>query len=1194
MIKRLKVLAWALGLLAAAMLVAWWALPSVIRSQIESRGSEALGRAVRVARVEVEPWKLAITLHQLSVAAADAKAPPQLTLARLHADAGLSSLWRLAPVIEALQIDAPRLRLVHVADGRFDIDDLVTRFAPKPGTPPARFALFNIELRDGAIEIDDRPMQARHELREVQLALPFIANLPEQVQVKVQPRVAMSIDGRRIDLRGESRPFAPDLDSDISFSLREQPLARWWPYLSASLPLKPQGGRLTADIKVHFTQREKQVPLLGVSGTLQLRDFALRLPGDAPLAAWQSLAVQLLDVRPLERLVSLGTMTLQGAQIDLRRAADGRLVGLSGSGEAPAAASPAASAAVSPPWSLAVQRVAIEQATVRWSDETTKPAAVLAVQPLNLSLDRVRWPGGEPSPLTLSAELTAGGKPAGRLDVQGQVSPSAAQLTLKASELQLAAAAPYLRALLTPSVDGQLTAQAALRWQAGDKPLVEITEGALDLVKLRVSEGAAATREPSVALASLRAEGVQLNLAERRVSLARLRIEQPSLRLQRDDAGKINVAQWLVAAPDDKPGPDPAPPWRAELKDVLVEGGLLQLDDAAARPGTPPQRTQIRGLRLVLQDLRWPADKTALRWQIAARVAAPRDEGPAAPDGRIDARGQATLAPLAASAALTIERLALHAFEPYFGPTLPYALARAELGWRGDVRAAQGDAGWSVDARGALRVADLQLRARQQPSSDFQAADHDLLNWQLLTAEPLRLVLAPGAKPRVEIDTLALSDFYTQLVITEQGRFNLRDAPAAASPAPAPASPSASAPPADFPVALVIGQTKLNNGRIDFRDRFVRPSYSAALSDLNGSIGRLASDTRDMAPIELRGRVAGTGLLDIRGALNPTANPLALDIAARATDLELAPLSPYSGKYAGYAIERGKLSVDVAYKIDADGKLDARNQLILNQLTLGEKVDSPEATQLPVRLALALLTDRNGVIDINLPVSGSINDPQFSVFGLVLKIIGNLLVKALTAPFSLLAGGGTEELSVVEFEPGTPRLAGASGMVLERVAQLLTDRPALRLTVQGHADATSEAEAMRSAALEARLATEWSRERARAALPAAAASAPGADERLRLLKRLYADTPLPDKPRNALGLVRELPAAEMAVRLQAAVALAADAARELALQRGLAVRDALIARGLPSQRLFLGAPLLRGSAGVAPWTPRVQLTLAGP
>jgi hypothetical protein len=247
-----------------------------------------------------------------------------------------------------------------------------------------------------------------------------------------------------------------------------------------------------------------------------------------------------------------------------------------------------------------------------------------------------------------------------------------------------------------------------------------------------------------------------------------------------------------------------------------------------------------------------------------------------------------------------------------------------------------------------------------------------------------------------------------------------------------------------------------------------------------------------MATITLKGRAADTALVDISGQLNPTAQPLALDIRAKATDLELAPLSPYAGKYAGYAIERGKLSMDVAYKIDDSGRLDAKNQVILNQLTFGERVESPSATQLPVLLAVALLKDRHGVIDINLPVSGTLDDPQFSVGGIIWKVIVNLLGKALTAPFSLLSGGGSDDLSLVEFRPGTAQFTEVGRQSLAKVAKALVDRPSLIMTVTGSADTASERDDVRRTQLEGRLAAERRRAQVRAtpATPAVPA-APG-------------------------------------------------------------------------------------------------------
>jgi hypothetical protein len=366
-----------------------------------------------------------------------------------------------------------------------------------------------------------------------------------------------------------------------------------------------------------------------------------------------------------------------------------------------------------------------------------------------------------------------------------------------------------------------------------------------------------------------------------------------------------------------------------------------------------------------------------------------------------------------------------------------------------------------------------------------------------------------------------------------------------------------------------------------------------------------------MATISLKGRAADTALLDISGQINPTVQPLALDIRAKATDLELAPLSPYAGKYAGYAIERGKLSMDVAYKIDPDGKLQATNQVILNQLTFGERVDSPSATQLPVLLAVALLKDRNGVIDINLPVSGTVGDPQFSVGGIIWKVILNLLGKALTAPFALLSGGGADDLSQVQFQPGTALVTDSGRQALARVATALTERPSLTMTVTGAADTVSERDAARQALLEERLAAQARRERLRtmptatgAAATAAAAPASGASsapaqvpltpaERAAALKNLYQQTPLPDRPRNLINQLQDIAPAGMEARLLAGIRITDDTMRDLALQRGLAVRDALIASGLPSARLFLAAPKLRLSGdGDATWLPSVNLTLS--
>ncbi len=435
---------------------------------------------------------------------------------------------------------------------------------------------------------------------------------------------------------------------------------------------------------------------------------------------------------------------------------------------------------------------------------------------------------------------------------------------------------------------------------------------------------------------------------------------------------------------------------------------------------------------------------------------------------------------MSATGQLRLERFPVHVFEPYFGAALPVVLQRLEAGFQGQVDLKQGPAGLAGQLRGDALLADLRILARAPGDADSR----ELLTWNAVSIGGFGLTLQPDAKPLLEIAELRISDYYSRVEVTEEGRFNLQNvaaapaAGAAVAPAPAASAAELSAPGAmlsRLPIELVVNSTRFDNGRVDFRDRFVRPNYSAQLSELNGSVGRLDSRTRDMATLQFSGRVAGTGLLEIGGAINPTVMPPALDIKAKAHDIELPGLTPYSSKYAGYPIERGKLSVNVAYKIEADGKLEASNQIIVNQLTFGAKTDSPDAIKLPVPFIVALLQDRHGVIDLDLPLTGSINDPQFSMGALIWKVIVNLFTKVLSSPFAAIGGGG-KDLSHVDFRPGTAVIAESSQDVIVKVAKALDDRPQLKLGIVAMADPLSEADAMRRAAFEARLLQEQRRD----------------------------------------------------------------------------------------------------------------------
>ena len=1297
-LRRLALLA---AVVAALLLLCWLALPPLLKWQGEKQLAALLGRPVQIARVEVQPWALRLALEGVRIGAASSgagdAAPPQFELKRVLADLDWRSLPKLAPVVEALRIDEPLLRIARTAPGHYDFDDVLARLAPDPAKPagePARFALYNVELHGGRVLVDDRPVARSHTLDALELALPFLSNLPSDIKIKVQPHLSFALNGSRFDSSAEATPFAADRASQLALRINGFDVAPWLPYLPGGLPLRLERGVLAADLALRFAVDAGGAPRVSLHGKASASEVAARDPGAQPLLGWRKLEVELDEVQPLARKLALGAVRLDGAALVVRRGADGRLTLLvpasaaaaptkvataapvagnaSPAAPVPAGASPskaasAPSGAEAGNWTVSLKSLELADAQIDWQDAAVAPAAALRLGQLQLRAGPAAWPGEASVPVQLDAVLrpadaaaTADGEGA-TLTLRGDAGPQRAALAFEAQRLDLAWVAPYLAQHLAARLDGRAELDGQLDWAGGAAPKLQLALKQASIEHIALHEGggsavssarraaeakpaprrtakaaslrragaATSTASDVASLKALRVADATIDLQARQAVLGRVELDAPKLTLARGRDGAFSFEQWLrtgppqgapsssnapqgapslsgapPAAPSSSSAPKAAlsstsaapaaPPWTLRLRQLKLDGGQLRWRDD--KPAAGRVDVQASQLSAVLDDFAWPA-RTPARLQLAVRVGSAGDAtvdkeraaARSAQPGRIDWRGDLQPDPLLLRGQLQLERVPAHLFEPYFDTDLRLALTHALVSWRGAVDARQGKGGVAVTARGDAALADVQVHAR---SAQGRLGD-ELLNWHTFSLRGVKADVpadaAGGARPKFEVAEAVLADFYSKLVITEQGRFNLQDATRAldapdaaasapAAPASAPAAPASAPAPNDkpLPFELSVAATRIVNGKVDFSDHFIRPNYSAALSELNGSIGAYRSDSREMAQISLRGKAQGTAQLEISGALNPTARPLALDIKAKATDLELAPLSPYSGRYAGYAIERGKLSVDVAYKIDPDGKLDARNQIVLNQLTFGDKVDSPDATKLPVRLAVALLTDRDGVIDLDLPISGSINDPQFSVFGLVLKVIGNLIVKAITAPFSLFAGGGGgPDLSFIGFEPGTATPNASGQQAIAKIVTAMQNRPALTLTVTGESDAQAERGAMQAAALQRRLQVEQRRELVARGADAEAALPPlSAEARAALVKRLYADTKLDGKPRNLIGLAKDVPPAEMEQRLRAALPAGADVARELALQRGVVVRDALVAQGLPAARVFLAAPKL--------------------
>ncbi|WP_160288421.1 DUF748 domain-containing protein [Pseudomonas knackmussii] len=502
-------------------------------------------------------------------------------------------------------------------------------------------------------------------------------------------------------------------------------------------------------------------------------------------------------------------------------------------------------------------------------------------------------------------------------------------------------------------------------------------------------------------------------------------------------ADQAEAAASKPASPPPEPAKpvEPQKPWHVVLHDTQLRGYKVHLAD---RVPAKPVALDIGPLDLDLQNL----DSTLTSpLQLKLKTAIGNK-------GQIEASGQVIPNPISAKLKVATRDIDLRLAQSYLEPFIRLELRSGFLASDLDVDL-KNTAPLAFSVNGSAQVTQLHtldtLKSR------------DFVKWQKLTLNGV----AYNHGDSLVIQSVSFEQPYARFIINEDRTTNINDL-LIPQPQSGSAAASASAKPAasgEKPLGIRIGGIRINDGSANFADLTLRPDFATAIQSLGGEIGTIDNRNPQPAAVNITGKVDKYAPVSIKGSLNPFSPLEKLDIATSFKRVELTTLTPYSGKFAGYRIRKGRLNLDLHYQI-TKGQMKAENKVLVEHLQLGEKVDSPDAVDLPVKLAVALLKDTNGNIDIELPVEGDLNNPQFSVMPIVWQTLRNLVLRAVQAPFKFIAGlaggGGDEDLGAVSFTAGSADLTPAAQTNLDKLVGALKQRPSLKLEVEGVSAAASD------------------------------------------------------------------------------------------------------------------------------------------
>ena len=1144
-------------------LVGFFLVPPILKSVLIKKLSEGLYRQVAIRQVKVNPFMLSVTLKGFLINEKNGR-DTFVSFDELYLNLQSISIYKRGVIFSEIKVNKPYMNIVLNEDGSYNFSDLLESKPKKEGKKP-RFSLNNIQILNGSIDFLDGLKHTAHKLRDMDINIPFISNLPYYADRYVQPSFEAKINETPVSFKGKTKPFKDSLETHLGINIKDLEIPFYMAYSPFKLSFKVPSGFLDVNTEFSFIQYRNRPPSLNVSGNVAIKKIKVVDLKEEPIISLHSLEISFAPSDLIAKRIHLAKVAIDSPEIHMVRDKTGT-VNLQSL--VPEKGYVLKRKEESPVLSADIDEVRLTGGKISIVDFSHQETFRTNLENIDLKVDH--FSNGKDRKSGMSLSLDTESKESVRVTGEFSVVPLASEGIAELGHIQLKKYSPYYsQSVLFDVREGALDLSTKYKFQKTEKePEIRLVELSADLTSLKLRKRGEKDAFLDIPLVSLK--NTSVDLTKKEVNIGAVSTQKGLLKIRRYSDGKLNIQNLVPESGTSGGNPGKSKKGQemlVTLKDISVDRYTVKVEDSV--PQKPvnlvAERINFKGTNL--STAKNSKGRASLSFMFNKK-------------GSVTTNGSVSMNPLSANMKLNVKGLEIAPFQSYFTDQVKIIITQGDIALNGTFSSGYSkDSGMKASYKGEASV--------QNFTSLDKANAEEFLKWKSLYFGGMDTTYNPLY---VNIAQVALTDFYSRIIINKDGSINLQqimqekaggeiqktsETPQG-KPVDIAAKPPAVGPAQKSSKLIKIDTVTFQGGTINFSDNHIQPHYSSNFFEIGGKVSGLSSEENKFADVDLRGKLENYAPLEITGKINPLRDDLFVDLKIDFKNMDLSPVTPYSGRFLGYTIQKGVLSMNLQYMI-VKKKLDSQNNILLDQFTLGDKVESPNATKLPVKLAIALLKNRKGEIDLNLPVSGYIDDPKFSMGRIIIKILVNLLTKAATSPFALIGaifGGGGEELSYVEFDFGSSNVAAQDVKKLDTLVKALFDRPALKLEIEGHVDVERDREGLKQYLFENKVKAQKLKDLVKKGQPAIPVDKVTIEkeEYEKYLKMAYKAEKFP-KPRTFLGFTKNLPVPEMEKLMLTHIEVKGDDLRQLTSHRALTIKDYLLESGkVTADRIFLVEP----------------------